>query len=73
MRESPGAVRIERVRQILAPGGHRSSEDDVIVLRTIDAQRLADEAAAHGLTAEEPLVIPATDEHVGSTVVMLRG
>ena len=37
VRESPGAVRIERVRQILAPGGHRSSEDDVIVLRTMDA------------------------------------
>ena len=73
VRERPGAVQIERIRQIVAPGGHRSSEDDVIVLRTLDAERLAEEAAPHGLTAEEPLAIPPTDEHVGSTVVMLRG
>jgi SAM-dependent methyltransferase len=73
VREQPGAVRIERVRQIVAPGGRRSSEDDVIVLRTLDAGTLAAEAAPYGLAAEEPLRIAPTDEHVGSTVVMLRG
>jgi SAM-dependent methyltransferase len=73
VREQPGAVRIERIRQIVAPGGRHSSEDDVIVLRTLDAETLAAEAAPHGLRAEEPLRIPPTDEHVGSTVVMLRG
>ena len=33
----------------------------------------ADEAAPHGLHAEPPLEVPPTLEHVGSTVVMLRG
>ena len=73
MRERPGAVRIERIRQVLGPDGSRTSEDDVIELRTLDAETLAAEAEPHGLHAEPPLEIPPTHEHVGSTVVMLRG
>jgi SAM-dependent methyltransferase len=73
VRERPGAVRIERIRQVLSPDGSRSSEDDVIELRTLSAGGLADEAEPHGLRAEAPLEIPPTLEHVGSTVVMLRG
>ena len=49
------------------------SEDDVIELRTLSAGGLAAEAEPHGLRAEPPLEIPPTLEHVGSTVVMLRG
>ncbi len=73
VRERPGAVRIERIRLLVAPDGSRTSEDDVIELRTLSAETIADEAAAHGLRAEPPLEIPPTLEHVGSTVVMLRG
>ena len=73
VRERPGGVQIERIRQIVAPGGHRASEDDVIVLNSLDAETIAAEAAPFGLGAEEPLEIAATDEHVGSTVVLLRG
>jgi len=73
VRERPGAVRIERIRQVVAPDGSRTSEDDVIVLRTLSAEGLADEAEPHGLRAEPPLEVPATLEHVGSTVVLLRG
>jgi len=73
VRERPGAVRIERIRQVVSPDGTRTSEDDVIELRTLSADSLAEEAAPHGLAAELPLEIPATLEHVGSTVVMLRG
>jgi SAM-dependent methyltransferase len=73
VRERPGAVRIERIRQVLAPDGSRTSEDDVIELRSLDAELLAAEAEPHGLRAEPPLEIPPTHEHVGSTVVMLRG
>lgn len=73
VRERPGAVRIERIRQVVAPDGTRTSEDDVIELRTLDADTLAEEAEPHGLIAEAPLDVPATLEHVGSTVVMLRG
>ena len=73
VRELPGAVRIERIRQVVSPDGTRTSEDDVIELRTVDAASLAAEAEPHGLRAEPPLEIPPTLEHVGSTVVMLRG
>jgi SAM-dependent methyltransferase len=73
VRERPGAVRIERIRQVVAPDGSRTSEDDVIVLRTLGAEDLAEEAEPHGLRAEPPLEVPATFEHVGSTVVLLRG
>ncbi|HKG66890.1 MAG TPA: class I SAM-dependent methyltransferase [Solirubrobacteraceae bacterium] len=73
VRERPGAVRIERIRQVVAPDGSRTSEDDVIELRSLDAERLAAEAEPHGLRPEPPLEIPPTHEHVGSTVVMLRG
>ena len=73
VRDRPGAVRIERIRQIVLPDGGRTSEDDVIDLRRLDAGLLAAEAAPHGLRAEPPLEIPPTGDHVGSTVVMLRG
>jgi SAM-dependent methyltransferase len=73
VREQPGAVRIERIRQVVAPSGERTSDDDVIVLTSVGAEELAAEARAHGLCAEEPLLVEPTDEHVGSTVVMLRG
>jgi SAM-dependent methyltransferase len=73
VRERPGSVRIERIRQVLSPDGSRTSEDDVIELRTLSAEGLAAEAEPHGLRAEAPLEVSATLEHVGSTVVMLRG
>ena len=73
VRAQPGSVRIERVRQIVAPGGERTSEDDAIELQSLSAESLASEAEPYGLRAEAPLRVPATDEHVGSTVVMLRG
>jgi SAM-dependent methyltransferase len=73
VRERPGAVRIERIRQVLGPGGERRSEDDAIDLRRLDAELIAQEAEPHGLRAERPFDIPATADHVGSTVVMLRG
>jgi SAM-dependent methyltransferase len=73
VREQGPSVRIERIRQIVAPDGERTSEDDVVLLARLDAEAVASEAAPHGLRAEEPRVVPATDEHVGSTVVMLRG
>ena len=73
VRERPGAVRIERIRQVVAPDGSRTSKDDVIELRTVSVDGLAAEAEPHGLTAEPPLEVPPTLDHVGSTVVMLRG
>ena len=73
VRELPGRVRIERIRQIVRPDGERTSADDAIELFSLDAETVAAEAAPHGLTALRTLEIPATEDYVGSTVVMLRG
>ena len=66
-------VRIERVRQRIAPDGERSTADDAVHLATVSPGGLAEEAAAHGLEAEDLRHIPETPAHVGSEVVILRG
>jgi SAM-dependent methyltransferase len=61
---------IHRLRQSSdgTPDAH-----DVIRLARVGPAELAEEAEAHGLTAETARRIPATDVYVGSTVVILRG
>ena len=66
-------VRIERVRQLVAPDGTRESAENAVHLATVSPAELAEEAAEHGLEAEELRHIPETPEHVGSEVVILRG
>jgi SAM-dependent methyltransferase len=66
-------VRIERIRQLIAPDGTRATTDDAVHLSTVSPGELAEEAAEHGLEAEELRHIPETPEHVGSEVVILRG
>ena len=66
-------VRIERIRQLIAPDGTRSTEDDAVHLATVSPRGLAGEAAEHGLQAEDLRRIPETPAHVGSEVVILRG
>ena len=66
-------VRIERIRQLVAPDGTRTTEEDAVHLATVSPGGLAEEAAAHGLEAEELRRIPETPAHVGSEVVILRG
>jgi SAM-dependent methyltransferase len=64
--------RIERIREIVAPDGEREFTDDVIELAAVTPAQLAEEAAAHGLEAEDLRRIPETDEHVGAEVVVFR-
>jgi SAM-dependent methyltransferase len=70
---APGEYEIERVREIVAPDGTRERSDDVIRLAEVTPAQLAEEAAAHGLEAEELRRIPETDEHVGAELVIFRG
>lgn len=65
-------VQIERIRQLIFPDGTRSSTHDAVHLATVSPGRLAEEAAEHGLEAEELRHIPETPEHVGSEVVIMR-
>jgi SAM-dependent methyltransferase len=64
--------RIERIREIVAPDGEREQTGDVIELAHVSPAQLAEEAAAHGMEAEELRLIPETDEHVGAEVVVFR-
>jgi SAM-dependent methyltransferase len=66
-------VRIERIRQLIAPDGTRTTEDDAVHLATVSSGGLAEEAAQHGLEADDLRHIPETPAHVGSEVVILRG
>jgi SAM-dependent methyltransferase len=70
-------VRIERERSILTVAQRESEpqpiwERDVIELDRLTASRLRREARAAGLQPAGTRTIPATDEHVGSLVVMFR-
>jgi SAM-dependent methyltransferase len=73
VRDEGAQVALQRVRETVDDDGRHTREDDVIRLDRIDAAGLAAEAAAHGLRAERPREIPATEEYIGSTVAMLRG
>jgi SAM-dependent methyltransferase len=67
-----GAVRIDRVRCIVAPDGTTTREEDSIELAAVDAGQLELEAAAAGMKPEPSRHIPATTNYVGTVVVMAR-
>jgi hypothetical protein len=73
IRLRPGTMRIERLRELIEPGGARSAEENAIELTLVSAEQLAAEAAPHGLRPEPSAHVPATADHVGSEVVLLRG
>jgi SAM-dependent methyltransferase len=66
-------MRIERLRELVSPDGARSAADDVVELAIVTAEQLGAEAAPYGLRLEPSRDIPATADHVGSEVVLLRG
>jgi hypothetical protein len=66
------AVVLERRRERHAPGSASSVTTSVHRLDRVSAARVAAEAAPLGFTAEAPRAVPATSEHVGSEVVVLR-
>jgi SAM-dependent methyltransferase len=72
VRVGPDRSRLERLRTAVAPDGTRTVEPDAIELAVLDAPRLAAEGRAAGLTTVPGERIPATVDHVGSTVVAFR-
>ena len=73
LRDVGDRMAIERIRTTVAPSGQRSASEDVIHLDKVDAAQVEREALAAGLWSRAARVIPPTDEHVGTTVVLLRG
>jgi SAM-dependent methyltransferase len=75
----PTAVRVDRAgfvlerrREIVAPEGDRTVEDDVVRLDRLTVKGLQREAAAAGFTPAGRTRVPATDDYSGSEVVILR-
>jgi SAM-dependent methyltransferase len=71
LRTEGDRVAIERIRETIAPGGRRTASDDVVLLDSVDAGMLEREASELGFTLLPARHIPATDDYVGSIVVML--
>jgi SAM-dependent methyltransferase len=70
IRDEGDRVALVREREAIRPGGTRTTEEDVIRLDRLSPEALSAEGAAAGLTPMAPLVIPATDDYVDSTVVV---
>ena len=66
-----GEIVIRRLRQTVSPDGALSEEPSEVRIRTFPARQLEVEAVRAGLAAVARHEIPATDLHVGSTVVVL--
>lgn len=65
-----GRIALDRVREIVEPGGERLVSTDRTVLDVLDADTLEEEGRRAGLRVLPRRSIPPTEEHVGSQVVM---
>lgn len=65
-------ISLRRLRQTVDPDGAMEEEPNEVALQTISAEELEAEAEEAGLLPLERREIPATEAHVGSTVVMLE-
>jgi SAM-dependent methyltransferase len=73
LRDEGKRMAIERVRTIVTASGQRTASGDVVHLDKVDAAQVEAEALAAGLWPRAGRVIAPTQEHVGTTVVLLRG
>ncbi|HEX4730850.1 MAG TPA: class I SAM-dependent methyltransferase [Solirubrobacterales bacterium] len=67
----PENIVVHRLRQKVSPAGELTDLPDSVTICTLTADQLEAEAAAVGLVPIERLYIDPTDDHVGSTVVVL--
>lgn len=67
-----GALVVRRLRQTVSRDGRLAEEESAIRLRALTAAELEREARTAGLEPLPRRHTPATDDHVGSTVVVLR-
>jgi SAM-dependent methyltransferase len=72
VRDDGDGFELERRRETVTADGQLSVEQDLIHLDRVDPDTLEAEATAAGLRAASRMEIAATEDYVGSTVVMLR-
>lgn len=73
LRDKGDRMAIERIRTVVRPSGERSNSEDVIHLDKVSPVEVEAEARAAGMRPIPLRVIPPTDVHVGTIVVMFRG
>jgi SAM-dependent methyltransferase len=66
------AILIERVRKTVSPDGDTKEEPWEITLEVVRPEQLEEEARAVGFEPLPSREIAATEDHIGSTVVVLR-
>jgi SAM-dependent methyltransferase len=69
--EADGEIAIRRLRQTVSPAGDLIEEENEIRIQVLSAAQLEREGAEAGFIALGRRQIPATDIHVGSTLVVL--
>jgi hypothetical protein len=73
LRDHGATVAIERIREIRTADGRLSASDDVLHLDRVSIDDVEAEGQAAGMTPLLARIVPPTEEHVGTSVVMLRG
>ena len=73
VRDEGARVAIERIRMTLDCHGHRTASPNLIHLDRVDPGLIEAEGRAAGLSPQPAHAIGPTDDHVGSSVAMLRG
>ena len=73
LRDHGDTVAIERIREVVTADGRRSASADVLHLDRVALAQVEAEGRAEGLTVLPARVIAETEEHVATSVVMLRG
>jgi SAM-dependent methyltransferase len=71
VRREPGGVAVRRLRQLVSPAGVLVEELHTVLLEAVTPAELEREGLACGLRAAERRQVAATDDHVGSTIVIL--
>jgi len=66
------SIVVRRLRQVVSPEGGLSEEVNEVELRALTAEQLEAEAIDAGLRPAGRREVPATEAHVGSTVVLLE-
>jgi SAM-dependent methyltransferase len=68
----PDAILLRRLRQTVDPDGNLSEEMNELEIAILSASTLEEEGRAVGLRPKGRREIPATEAHVGSTVVLFE-
>ncbi|HVD87107.1 MAG TPA: class I SAM-dependent methyltransferase [Solirubrobacterales bacterium] len=63
---------LQRLRQTVSPAGELREEEDEVSLCALGADQLEEEGRRAGLEPRGRRAVPATEEHVGSAVVLME-